>query len=207
MKVALILAVFLVLAGCGGSKPIPLAVPPLPPYPQTIPVAEPPIPDYILSDYPDVRQVWIGNAVFYVSGSFTLDEVKKYVGTAFADTQKLRPAAKLEGMFVVKEMPNDCQRTGDPAFFADGVMWSAEVAGLRRDYPLSFVNDRPCVHGYFDSWYSPPVIYAPTGLPEVIDHEALHAVWWANWPGEMCQGNPVWAVVEHGGTCDPFTVK
>jgi hypothetical protein len=170
-------------------------------------VPEPPIPDWVLADYPDVRQVWIGPAVFYISGGFTLDEVRQYVGSALVDTQKLRPAAKLEGMFVVKEMPNDCPRSTGPAFFADGVMDSREIVGMRQWYPLSFVNDRPCVHGYFGSFKIPPVIYAPIGLPEVIDHEALHAIWWMNWVGEECGGYPVWTVVEHGGPCDPFEIK
>jgi hypothetical protein len=208
MKHALILVVFLVLAGCGGSPPV---VPPVPPLPVVDPgtgaLVEPPIPSYILADYPDARQAWIDSAVFYVSGTLSLDDVKKYVGTAFADTQKLRPATKLEGMFVIKEMPNDCPRGSGPAFFADSVMGSREIAGLRQWYPLSFVNNRPCVHGYFGSTKIPPVIYAPAELPEVIDHEALHAIWWANWVGEKCGGYPVWTVVEHGGDCDPFMVK
>jgi hypothetical protein len=209
MRLALILAVFLALAGCGGNPPVVPPVPPLPPVvdPGTGAVVEPPIPSYILADYPDVRQAWIGTAVFYVTGNFSLDDVKKYIGTSFSDTQKLRPTAKLEGMFIVVTMPNDCPRSSGAAFFADGVMAPAEIAGMRQWYPQSFVNGRPCVHGYFGSTKIPPVIYAPTGLAEVIDHEMLHAIWWSNWVCEMCKGDPVWTVVEHGGECDPFVVK
>jgi len=209
MRLALILAVFLALAGCGGNPPVVPPVPPLPPVvdPGTGAVVEPPIPSYILADYPDARQVWIGITAFYISGGFTAEQVRNYVGTAFADTQKLRPTAKLEGMFIVKEMPNDCPRSTGPAFFADGVMWPAEITGMRKWYPLSFVNNRPCVHGYFGTRTIPSVIYAPTGLSEVIGHEMLHAIWWSNWVGEMCEGDSVWTAVEHGGECDPFAVK
>jgi len=208
-RLALILALFLALTGCGGNPPVVVTPPPLPPVvdPGTGAVVEPPIPGYILADYPDARQVWIGTAAFYISGGFTAEQVRKYVGTAFADTQKLRPAAKLEGVFVIKEMPNDCPRSSGPAFFADGVMDSREVVGMRQWYPQSFVDNRPCVHGYFGSRAIPPVIYAPTGLPEVIDHEALHAIWWSNWVSAKCGGNFVWSVVEHGGPCDPFEVR
>ena len=183
-----------------------IVAPPLPPPVPIVllPAPEPPIPDWILEIYPDARQVWIGTAAFYISGGFSLEAVSKYVASGLADTQKLRPAAKLEGMFVVKEMPNDCPRSSGPAFFADGIMSAAEIAGMRKWYPLSFVNDRPCVHGYFSAWTIPPVIYAPVDLPEVIDHEMLHAIWWSNWVGERCGGDAVWAVVEHGGPCDPF---
>ena len=214
--------VLLFLAGCGGNPPV-VVIPPVPPpvvvpepppivVPEPLPIVapQPPpmpeIPDWILADYPDARQVWFGTtAVMYVSGGFALDDVRKYVNTALADTQKLRPAAKLEGMFVVKEMPNDCPRSSGPAFFADGVMDSREVTGMRQWYPQSFVNNRPCVHGYFGSRTIPPVIYVPTGLPEVIEHEVLHGIWWSNWVGEKCGGDFVWAVVEHGGACDPFS--
>jgi hypothetical protein len=110
-------------------------------------------------------------------------------------------------MFIVKEMPNDCPRSSGPAFFADGVVDSREVAGMRQWYPQSFVDNRPCVHGYFGSRTIPPVIYAPLGLPEVIDHEALHAIWWSNWVSEKCGGNFVWSIVEHEGPCDPFEVR
>ena len=48
------------------------------------------------------------------------------------------------------------------------------------------------------------MIYAPVALAEVIEHEALHAIWWSNWVGEICEGVAVWRVVEHGGPCDPF---
>jgi len=202
------------LAGCGGTPPVVVTPPPLPPPvvvpeppPLPDPLPDPPIPAWILADYPNVRQLWIGDAVFYISGEFTVDDIRKYVASALADTQKLRPDAKLEGMFVVKEMPNDCPRSSVPAFFADGVMDSREVAGMRQWYPQSFVNNRPCVHGYFGAWSIPPVIYALTGLPEVIEHEALHGIWWSNWVSEKCDGNFVWTVVEHGGPCDPFEAK
>ena len=205
MRIMIGILVLLALAGCGGGPPVIVAPPLPPPVPIVLlPAPEPPIPDWILEIYPDARQVWIGTAAFYISGGFTAEQVRKYVGTAFADTQKLRPAAKLEGMFVVKEMPNDCPRSSGPAFFADAVMSAVEIAGLRQWYPLSFVDGHPCVHGYFGSMKIPPVIYAPVGLSEVIDHEALHAIWWSNWVSEKCDGNPVWTVVEHGGECDPF---
>ena len=187
-----------------------IVAPPLPPPVPIVllPAPEPPIPDWILAEYPDVRQVWFDTAaVFYISGGFTAEHVRKYIGTAFADTQKLRSSAKLEGVFIVKEMPNNCPRSTGPAFFADGVMDSREVVGMRQWYPQSFVDNRPCVHGYFGSRAIPPVIYAPTGLSEVIDHEALHAIWWSNWVSEKCGGNFVWSVVEHGGPCDPFEVR
>ena len=212
MRIMIAIFLLLALAGCGGHPPvvvIPPAPPPVvapePPLPPD-PLPDPPIPDWILEIYPDARQVWIGSAAFYISGGFTAEHVRKYVGTAFADTLKLRPAAKLEGMLVVKEMPNDCPRSTGPAFFADEVMWSFDIAGMRKHYPLSFVDDRPCVHGYFDAWSIPPVIYGADGLSEVIDHEALHAIWWSNWVGERCGGDAVWTVVEHGGPCDPFDV-
>jgi len=204
MRIMIGILVLLALAGCGNHPPV-VVTPPAPP-PLLEPLPDPPIPAWILADYPNVRQVWIGDAVFYINGGFTAEHVRKYIGTAFADTQKLRPAAKLEGMFVVKGMPNDCPRSTGPAFFADGVMDSREVVGMRQWYPQSFVDNRPCVHGYFGSRTIPPVIYAPAGLLEVIEHEALHAIWWSNWVGEMCDGNPVWTLVEHNGPCDPFDV-
>jgi len=223
MRLVVMALVLLLLAGCGGTTPVIVAPPPLPPpvvVPEPpippapvppitpLPAPEPPIPDWILAEYPDATQVWFDTAaVVYISGGFTADEVTKYIGSALADTQKLRPATKLVGMFVVKEMPNNCPRSSGPAFFADGVMDSREVAGMRQWYPQSFVNNRPCVHGYFGAWSIPPVIYAPTGLPEVIEHEALHGIWWSNWVSEKCDGNFVWTVVEHGGPCDPFEAK
>ena len=207
MRIMIPTVLLIALTGCGGGPPVIVAPPLPPPVPIVLlPAPEPPIPDWILEIYPDARQVWIGTAAFYISGGFSLEAVSKYVASGLADTQKLRPAAKLEGMFVVREMPNDCPRSTGPAFFADGVMDSREVAGMRRWYPQSFVNNRPCVHGYFGTWNMPPVIYAPLDLPEVIEHEALHAIWWSNWVSERCGGDAVWAVVEHGGPCDPFDV-
>ena len=115
MRIMIGILVLLALAGCGGGPPV-IVAPPLPPpvvAPEPPPLPEPlpapPIPAWILADYPNVRQLWIGDAAFYISGGFTAEHVRKYVGTAFADTLKLRPAAKLEGMFVVKGMPNDCR--------------------------------------------------------------------------------------------------
>ena len=201
-KLALILALFLLLAACGGTPPV-VVTPPVPPPVVTVPPPAPYIPDFIREKFPTVRLLDDGVApMIYVDGVGNDSIIRPALDRAAQQIRGIGRTPRVEGLVVVQFRLVNCRN----GIFVDDVMDLAEVEQIRRTYPNSFVDGKPCVNGFTEVESQPSTIYVAS-TAKALQHEFLHFLWWSSFPGEACRDgstNQVWRVVEHGGDCDPF---
>ena len=104
----------------------------------------------------------------------------------------------------VRYMSVECVgRTGLGGFFVDTLLAPGEdIAGR-----TSFQDGRPCVQGYSDVQSWPMTVYVRDAT--VLPHEFLHVLYFLAFPARLCSDgvSPQWALVEHGGDCDPLNSR
>ena len=98
--------------------------------------------------------------------------------------------------------------SGRPGFVLDDIALPLDLAGA-LNMTGRRADGKVLVQGY--SRMEPQadglnVVYFLAEKPEVIRHEALHLLWYATWPTELCPGTHIntYETVEHGFGCDPF---
>jgi hypothetical protein len=182
------------------------------------------IPAHILARWPDAFSFIEGAKTYYVSpNSLTvqaslvhggiqaaLDTLTARFRTSFYDIRDTRTVVR----FMSVEFRGVNNRPGFDAawlYRRDGT-----YDGFCLDFPRNCPDGHAWVAGVTDvhdgsgisTLY---VAWDSTNLPlvkAIIQHEALHLIWYLSRPGVRCaDGRSQWLQIDHGGSCDPLVIK